>query len=131
VFDLTVISYPSIEGRHRVDPLTHGLLRQRLLGDRQALLIVGLLVAAFPSFAQQQKVGAPPEASNMRLVGWTDLPHTGGGYCHELIEVTECVAAGRRESAVMPLADTVAVQEVMGTVMDTLGAKVQEGPATL
>ena len=59
------------------------------------------------------------------------LPHTGGGYCHELVEVTECVSAGRRESAVMPLADTVAVQEVMGTVMDTLGAKVQEGPATL
>ena len=43
---------------------------------RQALLIVGFLVAAFPlqpSVAQQQKVGAPPEASNMRLVGWTDL----------------------------------------------------------
>jgi predicted dehydrogenase len=59
------------------------------------------------------------------------LPHTGGGYCHELIEVTECVAAGRRESAVMPLADTVAVQDVMGAVIDALGAKVQEGPATL
>ena len=43
---------------------------------RQALLIVGFLVAAFPlqsSVAQQQKVGAPPEASNMRLVGFNDL----------------------------------------------------------
>src|SRR3982750_4324732 len=43
---------------------------------RQALLIVGFLVAAYPlhsSVAQQQKVGAPPESSNMRLVGWTDL----------------------------------------------------------
>ncbi len=39
----------------------------------QSVLIVGFLVAAFPSFAQQQKVSAPPEASNMRLVGWTDL----------------------------------------------------------
>ena len=43
---------------------------------RQALLIVGFLVAAYPlhsSVAQQQKVGAPPESLNMRLVGWTDL----------------------------------------------------------
>jgi len=40
---------------------------------RQALLIVGFLVAAYPALAQQQKVGDLPEASNMRLVGWTDL----------------------------------------------------------
>ena len=42
---------------------------------RQALLIVGLLVAAYPltpAVAQQQKIGAPPEASNMQLVGWTE-----------------------------------------------------------
>ena len=38
---------------------------------------------------------------------------TGGGYAHELIEVTECVAAGKAQSDVMPLADTVAVQDVM------------------
>jgi predicted dehydrogenase len=58
-------------------------------------------------------------------------PHVGGGYAHELIEVTECVAAGRRESAVMPLADTVAVQDVMGQVADQLGMVPQEGPAEL
>jgi hypothetical protein len=40
---------------------------------RQALLIVGLLVAADIAQAQPQKVGAPPETSNMRLVGWSDL----------------------------------------------------------
>jgi hypothetical protein len=40
---------------------------------RQALLIVGLLVATSTAHAQQQKVGNPPEASNMRLVGWSDL----------------------------------------------------------
>jgi hypothetical protein len=43
---------------------------------RQALLIVGFLVAAYPLppvEAQQQKVGAPPESSNMRMVGWSDL----------------------------------------------------------
>ena len=41
---------------------------------RQALLIVGLLVAGETRHsAQQQKIGAPPEASNMRLAGWSDL----------------------------------------------------------
>ena len=59
------------------------------------------------------------------------LPQTGGGYCHELIEVTECLAAGHRESSIMPLADTVAVQDIMGTVLDRLSAKIQEGPETL
>lgn len=58
-------------------------------------------------------------------------PALGGGYSHELIEVTECVTAGRAQSAVMPLADTVAVQEVMGRVADSLGMVVHEGPATL
>jgi predicted dehydrogenase len=59
------------------------------------------------------------------------LPPLGVGYSHELIEVTECVAAGRGESAVMPLADTVAVQDVMGEVAAQLGMVVWEGPAEL
>ncbi|HEY2096045.1 MAG TPA: Gfo/Idh/MocA family oxidoreductase [Pseudonocardia sp.] len=59
------------------------------------------------------------------------LPPTGGGYSHELREVTECIAAQRPESAVMPLADTVAVQDIMGTVADQLGFVPQEGPAEL
>jgi predicted dehydrogenase len=58
-------------------------------------------------------------------------PHTGGGYCHELIEVTECVAAGRRESEVLPLADTIAVQDVMAEIATQLGVTVHEGPAEL
>src|SRR3954471_12166109 len=40
---------------------------------RHALLIVGLFVATSTAHAQQQTVGAPPEASNMKLVGWSDL----------------------------------------------------------
>jgi hypothetical protein len=37
-------------------------------------LWVGLCVlAAAPALAQEQKVGAPPESSNMALVGWSDL----------------------------------------------------------
>jgi len=59
------------------------------------------------------------------------LPATGGGFGHELIEVTECLRAGRTESAVMPLADTVAVQDVMGAVAERIGLLPQEGPAEL
>jgi predicted dehydrogenase len=58
-------------------------------------------------------------------------PHTGGGYAHELREVTDCVLAGKAESAVMPLGDTIAVQDVMGEVAAQLGASPQEGPAEL
>ena len=59
------------------------------------------------------------------------VPHTGGGYAHELREVTDCVLAGRTQSEVMPLADTIAVQDVMGAVADQLGMVPQEGPAEL
>jgi predicted dehydrogenase len=59
------------------------------------------------------------------------LPATGGGYYHELVEVTECLLAGRSESAVMPLADTVTVQDAMGEVARQLGMTPLEGPAAL
>jgi predicted dehydrogenase len=59
------------------------------------------------------------------------VPHTGGGYVHELREVTDGVLAGKRESAVMPLADTIAVQDVLGAVADRLGMTPQEGPPEL
>ena len=40
---------------------------------RHAFLVVGLLTASGIAYAQPQKVGAPPEASNMKLLGWSDL----------------------------------------------------------
>lgn len=48
-------------------------------------------------------------------------PPTGGGYSHELAEVTQCLLRGRTESAVMPLADTLAVQRVLNTACEQLG----------
>ncbi len=48
-------------------------------------------------------------------------PQRGGGYSHELVEVTECLRAGRTESAVMPLDDTLAVQDVLQQAADQLG----------
>jgi predicted dehydrogenase len=60
-----------------------------------------------------------------------DVPFTGAGYTHELVEVTERVAGGHTESEIMPLADTVAVQDVLGEIADQLGMRVIEGPAEL
>jgi predicted dehydrogenase len=55
-------------------------------------------------------------------------PPVGGGYAHELIEVTECLLAGRTESPVMPLADTLVVQDVMGRALDQIGVRHAEAP---
>lgn len=49
------------------------------------------------------------------------FPKIGTGYAHELIHVGECLAAGLTESPVMPLADTLAVQELMAEVLSQLG----------
>jgi predicted dehydrogenase len=59
------------------------------------------------------------------------LPPVGGGFTHELTEVTACVAAGRTASTVMPPADTIVVQDVMGAVAEQIGMLVQEGSAEL
>jgi len=61
------------------------------------------------------RTGAEPETITR--------PAIGGGYAHELIEVTECLLAGRTESAVMPLADTLAVQTVLNTGCEQLGVR--------
>ncbi len=53
-------------------------------------------------------------------------PPSGGGYAHELAEVTQAVAAGRLESAVMPLADTLAVQRILEEASGQLGVTQHE-----
>ena len=40
---------------------------------RYAIAILGLLATTAIASAQQQKIGAPPEALNMKLVGTDDL----------------------------------------------------------
>ena len=59
------------------------------------------------------------------------LPQLGSGYSHELIEVTECLRAGRSESAVMPLTDTLAVQQVLEQAAGQLGVTFAEDPAVV
>jgi predicted dehydrogenase len=55
-----------------------------------------------------------------------DCPPTGVGYAHELAEVTEAVRAGRTESAVMPLDDTLAVMAVLEEAARQLGVSHHE-----
>jgi hypothetical protein len=76
-----------------------------------------------PTQAVLHRDGADPEA--------VTLPPIGAGYAHELIEVTDGVLAGRVESSVMPLADTVAVQHVLEDAASQLGISWSEDDGVL
>jgi predicted dehydrogenase len=67
------------------------------------------------------RVGAEPETITRRPLG--------AGYAHELIEVIECLRAGRSESEVMPLADTLAVQTLLGDAAEQIGVQHAEDAA--
>src|SRR5262249_27349232 len=59
--------------RRPIDLSTNKTWRNRMKADRIATGIAAALFLASPAFAQMQKVGDPPEASNMRLTGYSDL----------------------------------------------------------
>jgi len=66
-----------------------------------------------PTAIVLHRFGADPETIT--------LAPLGVGYAHQLIEVTQCVRAGRTESAVMPLDDTLAVQRILEQACQQLG----------
>jgi hypothetical protein len=69
------------------------------------------------------RAGAEPETITRRPIG--------AGYAHELIEVTGCVRAGHGESTVMPLADTLVVQTLLGEAAEQLGVRHAEDASVL
>ncbi len=94
-------------------------LRQAMPGQARVFGTAGW-IDVLPRFHHPDTIvlhraGAEPETITR--------PATGAGYAHELIEVTECLRAGRTESAVMPLADTLAVQDVLGQAAEQLGVR--------
>jgi len=93
----------------------------RVLGTRGWIHVPPRL--HYPTRIVLHRYGHDPE-----IIG---APLTGAGYAHELVEVTECVASGHTESEIMPLADTVTVQDVLGEIAGQLGVRVIEGPAEL
>ncbi|MDQ1667659.1 MAG: hypothetical protein QOH75_3690, partial [Actinomycetota bacterium] len=48
-------------------------------------------------------------------------PHDGGGLRHEAAEVMRCVRAGKLESDIMPLDETVAIIETLDEVRRQIG----------
>jgi predicted dehydrogenase len=102
-------------------------LRQALPGQARVFGTTGW-IDVLPRFHHPQTIvlhraGDEPETITR--------PQTGGGYAHELVEVTECLRAGRSESAVMPLADTLAVQTVLGEAAEQLGVRHAEDTAVV
>jgi predicted dehydrogenase len=99
-------------------------LRYALPGQARVFGTAGW-IDVLPRFHHPQTIvlhraGAEPETITR--------PQLGGGYSHELIEVTECLRAGRTESPVMPLADTLAVQRILQSAADQLGVPHAEAP---
>ncbi|WP_091323030.1 Gfo/Idh/MocA family protein [Geodermatophilus ruber] len=123
--------------------------------DAEASLLLGYADGRSAALTTSLRYALPGQARVFGTAGWIDVlprfhhpqtivlhragaepetitrPQTGGGYAHELIEVTECLRAGRTESAVMPLADTLAVQAVLGQAADQLGIRHAEDPSVL
>ena len=102
-------------------------LRYRLPGAARAFGTAGW-IDVLPRFHHPETIvlhraGAEPETITR--------PALGRGYASELVEVTEGVRAGRTESAVMPLADTLAVQRVLEEALTRLGVRYAEDPAVL
>jgi predicted dehydrogenase len=102
-------------------------LRNALPGQARVFGTTGW-IDVLPRFHHPETIvlhrsGAEPRPITRRPIG--------SGYAHELIEVTECVRAGRPESAVMPLADTLTVQTLLGEAAEQLGVRHAEDAAVL
>lgn len=121
--------------------------------DAEAALLLGYADGRSATLTCSLRYPTPGAARVLGTEGWIDVlprfhhpdtivlnragaePETitrspiGQGYAHELIEVTDRLRAGQTESAVMPLADTVAVQDVLGRAARALGVVHREDPA--
>jgi predicted dehydrogenase len=113
--------------------------------DAEATLLLGYADGRSAALTTSLRNALPGQARVFGAEGWIDVlprfhhpqtivlhrgerepeaivrPQLGSGYAHELIEVNECLRAGRTESSVMPLDDTLAVQDVLQQAADQLG----------
>jgi len=123
--------------------------------DAEAALLLGWADGRSATLTTSLRNALPGQARVFGTAGWIDvlprfhhpetivlhragaepeeitLPPGGSGYAHELIEVTGCLRAGHGESAVMPLGDTLAVQQVLEDAAGQLGVTFAEDPAAL
>ena len=118
--------------------------------DAEAALLLGYADGRAATLLTSLRNALPGQARVFGTEGWVDvlprfhhpativlhragaeaqditLPATGTGYSHEIAEVHEGVLAGRTESAVMPLADTLAVMRVLEEAAGQLGVSFAE-----
>jgi predicted dehydrogenase len=92
-------------------------LRARRAPDIEILGDAGRLHVHAPVFR--------PTQLTLSRVGHADdvqhHPAEGSGYRYELLEVMQCVRAGRTESAVMPLDETLSIMRTMDEVRRQIG----------
>jgi predicted dehydrogenase len=122
VEDSVLLRYPG--GR---SALLFASLRSPAPGEARVLGTAGWIQVP-PRFHYPSRIVLHREGHDPEVI---DAPLTGAGYTHELAEVTGRVAGGDTESEIMPLADTAAVQDVLGEIVSQLGLRVVEGPAEL
>ncbi len=123
--------------------------------DAEAALLLGYADGRAATLLTSLRNALPGQARVFGTSGWIDVlprfhhpqtvvlhrdgrepetitrPQRGGGYSHELAEVTTCLQEGRAESATMPLADTLAVQAVLQSAADQLGVPLTEAEVAL
>jgi predicted dehydrogenase len=92
-------------------------LRQPSPGSARIIGTEGVIEVP-PRFHHPHSITVSRRGGEPELV---QAPPMGGGYSHELVEVTECLRAGRTESAVMSLDDTLAVQRILNRACEELG----------
>jgi predicted dehydrogenase len=121
--------------------------------DAEAALLLGYDDGRAATLLASLRQALPGQARLFGTAGWIDVlprfhhpdtivlhrpgrdpetiirPQLGVGYAHEFLEVTECLRAGRTESAGMPLTDTLDVQDALGQAAEQLGVRHAEAPA--
>ena len=58
---------------------------------------------------------------NHEEVAVYDIPFLGNGYCHEIIEVAECLRQGKTQSSLMSWEDSLALIDLLDGVRDRIG----------
>jgi predicted dehydrogenase len=94
--------------------------------DAEATLLLDYADGRSAALITSLRNALPGQARVFGTTGWIDvLPR----FHHP--EDTECLRAGRPESTVMPLADTLAVQSLLGEAAEQLGVRHAEDPTVL
>lgn len=123
----------------------NGSLFAETQADAEAALLLGYDDGRSATVQVSFRTALPGNARIYGTSGWIDIPPrfqhptsltlhqegsapvteellpAGAGYAEEFIEVGECLRNGTAESQVMPLADSLAVQDVLQQAADQLG----------